>query len=261
VETETCAPADPRARGQFVSTGELIIAAYPAMRTIYQEEGLTMPTRMFQPIEALPLPEAVFRGWAEIPTTIASDVSGGRLLMDPNIRPLRPLGGTRFLGPAVTAWCEPGDIGAAIYAIEHAKPGSVVVIDAGANLQTAIVGEHLCGVARRRGIAGLIANGAVRDIAALAAWPDFPVFALGHTARGPVSFERGAVNDSIVCGGVSVRPDDLVLGDDDGLVVIPRDEAEQWLTKAREKLSLEQEWDRRLSAGESMFKVFGVSEP
>jgi 4-hydroxy-4-methyl-2-oxoglutarate aldolase len=87
------------------------------------------------------------------------------------------------------------------------------------------------------------------------------VFALGHTARGPVSFERGAVNDSIVCGGVSVRPDDLVLGDDDGLVVIPRDEAEQWLTKAREKLSLEQEWDRRLSAGESMFKVFGVSEP
>jgi regulator of RNase E activity RraA len=161
----------------------------------------------------------------------------------------------------VTAWCEPGDIGAAIHAIEHAKAGAIVVIDAGANLQTAAVGEHLCGVARRRGVAGLIANdGAVRDIAALAAWSDFPVFALGHTARDPVSFERGTVNDSIVCGGVPVRPHDLVLGDDDGLIVIPRDEAEHWLAKARAKVALEQEWDRRLSAGESMLRVFGISK-
>ena len=132
-----------------------------------------MPTRTFQPIGALPLPDEVLSGWAEIPTTIASDVSGGRLLMDPQIRPLRPLGSARLLGPAVTAWCEPGDIGAAIHAIETAKAGEIVVIDAGANVQTAVVGEHLCGAARRRGVAGLIANGAVRDIAALAAWSDF----------------------------------------------------------------------------------------
>ena len=220
-----------------------------------------MPTRTFQPIGALPLPDEVLSGWAEIPTTIASDVSGGRLLMDAHIRPLRPLGSALLLGPAVTAWCEPGDIGAAIHAIETAKTGDIVVIDAGANVQTAVVGEHLCGAARRRGVAGLIANGAVRDIAALAAWSDFPVFALGHTARGPVSFDRGTVNDSIVCGGVPIRPHDLVLGDDDGLIVIPRDEAEQWLAKAREKVALEQEWDRRLSAGESMLRVFGISEP
>ena len=144
--------------------------------------------------------------------------------------------------------------------IEHAKTGDVVVIDAGANLQSAVVGEHLCGVARRRGLAGLIANGAVRDVAALAAWADFPVFALGRTARGPVSIERGAVNVNVVCGGVPVRPYDLVLGDDDGLIVIPREEAEDWLVKAREKLALEQQWERRLSAGESMLKVFGILE-
>lgn len=217
-----------------------------------------MPTRTFRPAEARALRDEVLEGWAEIPTTIASDVSCGRLLIDPNIRPLRPLGSARLLGPAVTAWCEPGDIGAAIHVIETARPGEVVVIDAGANLQTAVVGEHLCGVARRRGVAGLVANGAVRDVAVLAAWPDFPVFALGHTARGPVSVERGTVNDSIVCGGVPARPYDLVLGDDDGLIVIPREEAEQWLTKAREKLALEREWDRRLSAGESMLEVFGI---
>ena len=127
-------------------------------------------------------------------------------------------------------------------------------------LQSAVVGEHLCGVARRKGLAGLIANGAVRDVAALAAWADFPVFALGRTARGPISIERGAVNGNIVCGGVPVRPHDLVLGDDDGVIVIPREEAEDWLVKAREKLALEQQWAKRLSAGESMLKVFGILE-
>jgi regulator of RNase E activity RraA len=170
---------------------------------------------MLRPAEAVPLDNDVLRGWSEIPTTIASDVSGGRLLLDPGIRPLRPLVGTRLLGPAVTAWCEPADIGAAIHAIEAAGPGDVVVIDAGGSLQTAVVGEHLCGVARRRGVAGLIANAAVRDVAALAAWPNFPVFALGATARGPVSVERGTVNDRIVCGGVAVNPHDLVLADDE----------------------------------------------
>ncbi|HEX2727663.1 MAG TPA: RraA family protein [Beijerinckiaceae bacterium] len=217
-----------------------------------------MPTRMLRPAEVLPLGDEVLRGWAGIPTTIASDVCGGRLLLDPGIRPLRALGGSRLFGPAMTAWCEPADIGAAIHAIEIAQPGDIIVIDAGASLQTAVVGEHLCGVARRRGVAGLVAHAAVRDVATLAAWPDFPVFALGQTARGPVSVERGAVNDTIICGGVVVRPHDLVLADDDGVIVIPREEAEPLLAKARDKLALEQEWDRRLSAGESMLDVFGL---
>jgi 4-hydroxy-4-methyl-2-oxoglutarate aldolase len=171
-----------------------------------------MAIRVFRPPEALPIADETLQGWAEIPTTIACDASGGRLLMDPNIRPLRPLGSARLLGPAVTAWCEPGDIGAAIYAIESAKAGDVIVIDAGASLQTAVVGEHLCGVARHKGLAGLIANGAIRDVAVLAAWPDFPVFALGRTARGPVSFERGTVNDRIVCGGCQSGPTTSSLG-------------------------------------------------
>jgi 4-hydroxy-4-methyl-2-oxoglutarate aldolase len=219
-----------------------------------------MSTRVLQPAEALPLAEGIVQAWAEIPTTIASDVSGGRLLMDPNIQSLRPLDRTRLLGPAVTAWCEPGDIGAAIHAIEQAQAGDVVVIDAGANLQTAVVGEHLCGVARRSGLAGLIANGAVRDVGTLAAWPDFPVFALGRTARGPVSMERGVVNATIICGGASVRPYDLVLADDDGVIIVPREEAEHWLAKAREKLTLEQQWHEQLSAGISLLVVFGTPE-
>jgi 4-hydroxy-4-methyl-2-oxoglutarate aldolase len=130
------------------------------------------------------------------------------------------------------------------------------VIDAGGCLQTAVVGEHLCGAARRNGVAGLIANAAVRDIGAMAAWPDFPVFALGNTARGPVSIERGTVGAAIVCGGVRVAPHDLILADDDGVVAIPRAEAASWLEAARAKVLVEAEWDRRLSAGETTLQVF-----
>jgi regulator of RNase E activity RraA len=219
-----------------------------------------MPTKILQPFEAQPLDVEILRGLAELPTTIVSDASGGRLLVDAGIRPLRPLGGARLFGPAATAWCEPADIGAAIQVIERAKPGDVIVIDAGGNLQTAVVGEHLCGVARRKRVAGLIANGAVRDVAALAAWADFPVLALGRTARGPVSVERGSVNGPIVCGGIPVRPHDLVLADDDGVIVIPRDEAAHWLSLARGRLAAEEQWARRLAAGESMPAVFGIPE-
>jgi regulator of RNase E activity RraA len=217
-----------------------------------------MSTIVYRPPLPAPLDDEILRGWAEIPTTIAADASDGRLLMDPAIRSLRPLGFARLLGPAVTARCTPADIGAAIHAIEAAAPGSVIVIDAGGSVETAVVGEHLCGVARRRGVAGLVTDGAVRDVGELAAWQDFPVFARGRTARGPHSVERGTVNDRVVCGGVPVRPHDLVLGDDDGLIVVPREEATHWLGRVREKLAVEQEWERRLAAGESMLDVFGL---
>jgi len=68
------------------------------------------------------------------------------------------------------------------------------------------------------------------------------------------------VNAGIVCGGVPVRPHDLILGDDDGVIVIPREEVQDWLSCARAKLALEREWDTRLSTGESMLKVFGMPE-
>ena len=220
-----------------------------------------MATTIVDPGRARRLEHGTLSGLAAIPTTIMSDASAGCLLMDANVRPLRRLGSTRLCGQAVTAWCEPADIGAAIQAIEHAKAGDVVVIDAGGSVQSAVVGEHLCGVARRKGIAGLVANGAVRDVAALAEWTDFPVFALGRTARGPVSVERGTVNGPIVCGGVRVNPFDIVVGDDDGVIVIPRGDAAHWLSRARDRLALEQEWDRRLTAGESLLDVFGIAAP
>ena len=96
-----------------------------------------MPTRVSRPSPA-PLAAELLQAWAEIPTTVASDVSRGRLLVDPRIRPLRPFAGARRLvGPAVTAWCEPGDIGAA--ALDDAR--HVTAAEAG--------GAHLVGLVDR----------------------------------------------------------------------------------------------------------------
>jgi regulator of RNase E activity RraA len=201
------------------------------------------------------------QGWASVPVTILSDVTIGRLLADPRIRPLRPLElGTRMVGQAVTAWCEYADLGPTLYAIDIAGEGDVIVIDAGGSVDAAYAGEILCAAARRKKIAGLIINGAVRDIDTIASWPDFPVYCLGTTARGPLSKERGSVNGPIVFGGVPVKPGDIVLGDNDGLAIVPAEDAEVLLALALERFRLEQQWAAKLASGRTLLDVFSVPE-
>jgi regulator of RNase E activity RraA len=199
--------------------------------------------------------------WRGIPVTIASDVTAGRVVVDPRIRPLRPFAlGKRLVGQAITAWCERSDFGPMLHAIDIAGEGQVVTVDAGGCLQTAYVGEILCGLARRKKIAGLIVNGAVRDIDTIASWDDFPVYSLGNTAKGPLSKERGSVNGDIVFGGVRVSPGDIVLGDNDGLAVIPAAEAEALLALAQERVRMEEAWIAELASGRTLIDVFSVPE-
>ena len=219
-----------------------------------------MPTRIHktQPNRIAP---DIRKAWARVPVTILSDVTSGRLLVDPRIRPLRPFKlGKRMVGQAVTAWCERADFGPSLHAIDVAKAGDVVVIDAGGSVETAYVGELLSGCARKKKIAGLIVNGAVRDIDTIASWADFPVYCLGTTARGPLSKERGTVNGPIVFGGIPARPGDIVLGDNDGLAIIPAEDAKALLVPALERVALEKKWIAELSSGKSLLDVFSVPE-
>jgi 4-hydroxy-4-methyl-2-oxoglutarate aldolase len=219
-----------------------------------------MPTKIFDAARERLRPDMA-AAWAAIPVTIASDITAGRVIVDPRIRPLRSFAlGRRLVGQAVTAWCERSDFGAMLHAIDLAIEGDVVTVDAGGCLQTAYVGEILCGFARRKKIAGLIVNGAVRDIDTIASWDDVPVFSLGHTPRGPLSKERGAVNGEIVFGGVIVRPGDIVLGDNDGLAVIPAGEAAALLAIAEERVRLEEQWISDLQSGGTLVGTFAVPE-
>lgn len=217
-----------------------------------------MPTVVLQP-EQGPLERRLIDAWADVPVTIAADLFQGRTLVDPRLRPVRPFAdGKRLAGCAVTARCEPADYGPVHHAIAVAKAGEVIVVDAGGRRDAAMIGELLSGAARRKGVAGVVVDGAVRDIGTLASWPNFPVFSRGNTARGPSSMERGEVNGPVTLGGVSVTPGDLVLGDDDGLVVIPCREAEARLEAALAMVAAEEGWERRLAAGETTLEVFKV---
>jgi len=197
--------------------------------------------------------------WRAVPTAIIADVSKGTALIDPAIRPLRPPGQQpRLFGNAVTAWCEPPDFGAVLYALDLLKPGDVLVIAAAGNRDNAMLGEILGGQLRRRGASGVICDGALRDVAELASWPDLSVFTRFVTPRGPNGAERGVVNATVSFGGREISPGDLVIGDDDGLVCLSPEMLRPLIAPAETKLNLEDEWQASLKSGKTMAQTFAL---
>ncbi|KIL37744.1 hypothetical protein SD71_02280 [Cohnella kolymensis] len=148
---------------------------------------------------------------------------------------LRPYhSGGKLLGVALTVKTRPGDNLMVHKAIDMAEPGDVIVVDAGGDLTNAIVGEIMLRLAEKRGITGFVIDGAIRDTAAFADGV-FPVYARGITHRGPYKDGPGEVNVPVSVGGMIVRPGDIMLGDEDGLVAIPAAEAEALLKVVREQ--------------------------
>lgn len=217
-----------------------------------------MPTRVHHP-DTPRLPRDLVERWAGVPSSVAADVFAGLTVADPALRPLRPFTGrARLAGSVVTAWCEGTDYGAVHHAIAAAEAGDVIVIEAGGRNNPAVIGELLGGAARAKGVAGVVVNGAVRDSATLVQWPEFAVFARHITPRGPSSMDRGIVNAAMAFAGVLVAPHDLIVGDDDGLVVVPRGEAEARLDAALARVRAEEGWERELASGRTTLDVFGV---
>jgi regulator of RNase E activity RraA len=110
----------------------------------------------------------------------------------------------------------------------------VLVVDAGGDMTNAIVGEIMLRLAQKKGIAGFVIDGAIRDTAAFAG-DTFPVYARGITHRGPYKDGPGEINVPVSIGGMVVHPGDIIVGDEDGLVVVPLDEAEAVLKLVREQ--------------------------
>lgn len=201
-----------------------------------------------------PIDPQVLRALADVPTTMLSDALGRWGNMDPAIRPLAV--GMRVCGPALTLRCWPADNLTVHRAIELAAPGDVLVIDGGDGRDTALMGDILVYAARLRGIAGVVLQGMVRDRADIAA-QGFPVFACGATARGPVKETLGPIRIPIQCGGVLVRPGDIVAGDDDGVVVVPQEEADAVVEKVRAIREKEAKVRKALAAGQATPDILG----
>lgn len=217
-----------------------------------------MPTRIHNPGRQRLAPDLIDR-WRRVTSAVATDQLGGSAHLAPSIRSIRPLGdGVRLVGSAVTAFCEPKDYGAVHHAIDVAEAGDVLVIAAGGRSDAAMIGELLSTAARLKGIAGVVLDGAVRDVATLSTWPDFPVFTRWITPRGPSTMERGAVNGPVEIGGVKVAPFDLVIGDDDGVSIVPHALAREKLAACLARVDAEAGWEKQLLAKSSTIDVFKV---
>ena len=164
----------------------------------------------------------------------------------PQLRPMYK-GGT-LAGPAFTVKTAPGDNLLVHKALDVAQPGDVIVVDAGGFPDHAIIGELMAARARQRGIAGLVIWGAIRDSAELGAG-DYPVFACAVTHRGPYKNGPGELNVPIMMGGMPVNAGDIVVGDADGLVAIPLDQAERVLASAKGILEKETAAMKQIQAG------------
>jgi RraA family protein len=153
-----------------------------------------------------------------IPTAIISDNMNRLFAGGAGLRPFHKAG--TLCGAALTVRTRPGDNLMVHKALDVAEPGDVIVVDAGGDTTNAIIGEIMWSYARKRGVAGFVIDGAVRDTAAIAAG-DLPVYARGATHRGPYKDGPGEIDVAVSVGGMVVMPGDIIVGDEDGVLAVP----------------------------------------
>ncbi|OZI34872.1 methyltransferase [Bordetella genomosp. 10] len=170
--------------------------------------------------------------FAAVPVANISDSMHRIVAGGPRLRPLHK--GGVLAGPALTVKVRPGDNLMVHMALNLGVEGDVIVVDAGGDLTNAIIGERMIAYCVAKKFAGIVINGAVRDLAWIREH-DFPVYAAGITHRGPYKDGPGEINVPVAFDGLVIEPGDLVVGDDDGLLCIPYDATKDVLVKAQAK--------------------------
>ncbi|MDP6831870.1 MAG: RraA family protein [Alphaproteobacteria bacterium] len=193
--------------------------------------------------------------WAGVRSPIATDAQNKLNALDAAIRPIKT--GYTMLGQALTVRAMAGDITPLLHALSLARAGDVLMVDAGGYADNAVLGGNMCNEAVRQGMAGLVIDGAIRDVAEIRDM-DIPCFTRAVTPAGPNFSQIGDVGGPISCGGVQVKTGDLVIGDDDGITVVPKARLAAVLAVCQETLKAEAEWDRRINAGDSFAEILDL---
>lgn len=180
------------------------------------------------------------------------EAMGRRGAIDSSIHSLQR--GMRICGNALTVRCHTADNIMLVKAISMARPGDVIIADIGLANTIGPFGEVLAVECMARKAAGLVVNSSVRDTAEIIAM-GFPVFSHGVGISGTSKATLGTINHPIAFGGVIVHPGDLILGDDDGLVVVPHDELTDVLKASQARTAKEKLVMERLRNGESLFDI------
>lgn len=181
-----------------------------------------------------------------------NDALRGTSTMDPGIKSMAP--GQVLAGPAFTVKCYPGSILTVHKALTQAKPGDVLVIDGAGDKSGALMGELLALQCKCSGFAGVVIDGCCRDLAGLRDL-QYPFFARYVSPMVGTNRRIGELQCDVTCGGVVVHPGDWIMGDDDGVVVIPYDRVDEVVAKAEEISAEEREIAERLRAGEKLADI------
>ncbi|MCF8105673.1 MAG: 4-carboxy-4-hydroxy-2-oxoadipate aldolase/oxaloacetate decarboxylase [Desulfohalobiaceae bacterium] len=203
-------------------------------------------------------PEAgILEVLSTLSTPNVSDALGRFGGMDSNIRSL--FKGVKVTGPAYTVMNYSKDNLMAHYALKYANPGDVLVVTQQGSKRGSGWGELMSLAAKVKGLAGLVIDGPVRDVSELEEI-GFPIFSNGVMAEGTVKKNPGAVNYPVCCGGQAVSPGDVILGDDDGVVVIPFSKLEKTVQKAKSIEENEVLMKKRILSGESIYDILGLGK-
>lgn len=199
--------------------------------------------RIFPPKRA---PREVVKLYAGFSTPNISDSMNRLNGACAEIRPMH--GPARLLGSTFTVKTRPGDNLIVHKALDMLEPGDALIVDAGGDTTNAVLGEIMMRIAIKNGATGIVVDGAIRDAAAFSE-ADFPCFARGASHRGPYKDGPGEIGVPVSVGGLIFRPGDVVVGDADGLLVVPLEEAEDVAEKVRKTVEKEATMMREIDEG------------
>ncbi|MBV9736495.1 MAG: 4-hydroxy-4-methyl-2-oxoglutarate aldolase [Acidisphaera sp.] len=190
---------------------------------------------------------ALLARFADVPTGFLVDCMDGRGALDHRVKPVDPQRAA-FAGVAVTCLCGPGDNLAIVGALAFVEPGDVIMAAADQFAGLAVVGDRVAGMARNRGAVALVTDGMARDTPGIRA-AGLPLFCRGVTPNSCAASGPGTVGEPVVVGGVAVQSGDVVVGDCDGVVVVPQARIAAVLARLDRVRAAEAEMDARVADG------------
>lgn len=209
-------------------------------------------------VEFEPLSEAALAQWRDIPAAVVSDMMNRSQVMGGRIKPVGQ--GMKLCGQARTVNCMSGDNSGPHRLIGMCRPGEVMVIDARGSENVAIWGGIMTEAAIVRGIAGIVVEGAIRDVAEIRA-RGFAAFSSAVVPAGPHKNFGGTIDGTVSVGDCPVKPGDLIIGDDDGVAVVPLAWAERMLAASQQKIKDEADVIRKIHEGANQADLMGLPEP
>ena len=196
--------------------------------------------------------EEIINPFREIGSATVHEASGQKGAVDSTIKPIAR--GIRICGPAFTVQCHPRDNLMLHKAIQRAQPGDVLVASVGGYYEAGYWGGLMATSAMARKLGGLAIDGCIRDSQEIVEM-EFPIFCRGFSIRGTTKAVLGLINHPIIFGGVLVHPGDLILGDDDGIVMVDRRECETVLENSIKRVKAEEKKAEQLKAGVSSVEL------